>query len=1104
MKLISKIHLTNWHYITKKTLELNEGVNYFTGKTGAGKSTAIDAIQLIILGDTKGKYFNKAANDESKRTLIEYLKGMVKDNETEGKKYLRGDFDFSTHVVIEVNDTKYNKQFCLGVVFDIRKNSDDYEHQFFFFDAPLPEEAFWKSGIPLDITNLKEQFKGKINYYTTEEYKEKFLHQHMGKLKKDFFDTFKKSVSFKPPKSIREFINDFVCEDVNIDIDLMKENIRLYKHLEKEMERTKEQISMLKDIKVVFESWLKFSKEKKLHEFIIKKSDVEAFDNDISKMISGIKDAKDFIEINQKEVDRLEQEILQIQERKLILQEEIDDSEENKLRKKLKEIKEKVEDFKKIERHYIARAIEFNKWIGCFEDWEEISGDTLCNIEFLKCEVNKFKEYKLDEIEFLNLNMTLKDLLDKVNIEYHENRTKLTSCETEIQRLHNENKIMLSEGKKKYPNSVVILRNKIAEALSEKHNKSIEVDILADLIEIKDKTWKNAIEGYMNTQKLYLIVDPSYYEDALTIYNSLDKDKYYGVGIVDVQKISEKGNVEVFKNSLAEEIETNNPYAKTFVNYLLGSVIKCEDISRIRSHHTAITRDCFLYKGFIARRINPETYKVNVFIGKDSVQLRIQKNDETITGLQSELKNYENRKSTLLKYTGLKVFTNYDISEIIENQQKILKINALDKQIEDYTNKLASIDLLYVLKLQEELIEIERRYTVCNGTKVKLKGNIIEKSVHIQFYSDEVPKKEGELRIKNGLLNSQFGIDWIQEIGNTYFQNILNSDKNLMGIKKKYENLLNVEVEPNESRTFDILVKRREIFLERNMKLWDKQAKTNERFDSYLKELEETEFPKYEDKIVHQKNRAYQEFKEDLLYKLKDGITKTEEQIKFLNKAIEEIWFGSKQYKFKVKGSKKYHEFYQMLNDELLMMPNSMFSVNFEAKYSHQIKELFDMLADSGEQDLSSNEMERLKDNINKYTDYRTYLDFDMTEDFEGETSDLSRTMLKTSGGETQSPFYIAVLASFVQAYRMNKKDKDETMRLIVFDEAFNKMDEEHMDISVRLIKELGFQAIIAAPDDKLKVIGPVSDKIFFIENRSKQEISIYDFEKEQKDKLLE
>lgn len=40
----TRICLNNWHYISRKTLTLNEEINFFTGHSGSGKSTVIDAL----------------------------------------------------------------------------------------------------------------------------------------------------------------------------------------------------------------------------------------------------------------------------------------------------------------------------------------------------------------------------------------------------------------------------------------------------------------------------------------------------------------------------------------------------------------------------------------------------------------------------------------------------------------------------------------------------------------------------------------------------------------------------------------------------------------------------------------------------------------------------------------------------------------------------------------------------------------------------------------------------------------------------------------------------------------------------------------------------
>lgn len=43
----------------------------------------------------------------------------------------------------------------------------------------------------------------------------------------------------------------------------------------------------------------------------------------------------------------------------------------------------------------------------------------------------------------------------------------------------------------------------------------------------------------------------------------------------------------------------------------------------------------------------------------------------------------------------------------------------------------------------------------------------------------------------------------------------------------------------------------------------------------------------------------------------------------------------------------------------------------------------------------------------------------------------------------------------------------------MLFDEAFNRMDIDRMENSLRFINEMGMQAIIAAPTDKCEFISP-------------------------------
>ena len=126
----TRICLNNWHYISRKTLTLNEEINFFTGHSGSGKSTVIDALQLVLYANTDGRgFFNKAAADDSDRSLIEYLRGMVNIGDNNEFSYLRNR-NFSSTIVLELKRTDTEEYQCIGIVFDVETASNEISRRF--------------------------------------------------------------------------------------------------------------------------------------------------------------------------------------------------------------------------------------------------------------------------------------------------------------------------------------------------------------------------------------------------------------------------------------------------------------------------------------------------------------------------------------------------------------------------------------------------------------------------------------------------------------------------------------------------------------------------------------------------------------------------------------------------------------------------------------------------------------------------------------------------------------------------------------------------------------------------------------------------------------
>ncbi len=281
------------------------------------------------------------------------------------------------------------------------------------------------------------------------------------------------------------------------------------------------------------------------------------------------------------------------------------------------------------------------------------------------------------------------------------------------------------------------------------------------------------------------------------------------------------------------------------------------------------------------------------------------------------------------------------------------------------------------------------------------------------------------------------------------------------------------------------------------------EAMDNDQYDAERHLLAESELPQYREKIKQARESALEQFQNDFLAKLGSSIEQVQEQVKNLNKALKQAQFGTDRYQFRVESSPDYADYYNMI-----MAPENregeggIFAMEFQQKYGALIDDLFGRITVSDDTQLNARKQSELQQNIDKYTDYRTYLKFDLeTTDQNGNKQLLSQTLNTKSGGETQTPFYIAVLASFAQLYQVNNLSgvANNTVRLVVFDEAFNKMDSDRIAESVRLLRKMHLQAIICTPPDKLQDIVPLADKTLLV-RKNKYSMSVSTWSKEMTD----
>lgn len=246
MKKLKKILLINWLYFSKELIEVGD-VNFLTGKNGAGKSTVIDALQIVLLGETNARNFNQAANEKSQRTLDGYLRADMDEN----NPYSRRGKDFSSYIACEFQDEVEGTSFVTGVVFDCRSDGSRQE-RFFIYVGTLPENCFIENGEAMEIPALRRYLKqnyAKAEIYDTQkEYRRNML-SRWNVHNEQVLRMMKKAVSFRPIVDIQKFITENICDIPDKpDIEAMQQNIRDYKRHELLAQRQEEKLAALQEI----------------------------------------------------------------------------------------------------------------------------------------------------------------------------------------------------------------------------------------------------------------------------------------------------------------------------------------------------------------------------------------------------------------------------------------------------------------------------------------------------------------------------------------------------------------------------------------------------------------------------------------------------------------------------------------------------------------------------------------------------------------------------------------------------------------------------------------------------------------------------------------
>ena len=1106
-KIFTRICLNNWHYIDRKVLGLNESINFFTGHSGSGKSTVIDAMQIVLYANTDGRgFFNKAAADDSDRSLIEYLRGMINIGENNQAEYKRN-HNFSTTIVLEMEQTVTKEKECIGVVFDVETATNEIGRLFFWHKGGLHPGDYRTATRAMSMSEvrdyLQQNYAKNEQFYTAnnERFRRILYDVYLGGLDMEKFPRlFKRAIPFRMNIRLEDFVKEYICMEQDIHIEDMQESVVLYGRMCRKIEATMAEIGELEQIKNQYEAFLLAKQSKDNCEYRMEKLKILQLEQNIHEMKERVESWKKDIILQKESLEELLHHKDEYENEYNEINQQIVGTGYAHLEEQLASLEENLKLLERSESKWNGISGRLKAW----ENVDIVSNQILWDIE-------KFQDGSIHGEEIERLKRSLCEVHKDAEKECQEAASEARTLSKEADILEKD-LAELKLGKKAYPRELEDARVKIQRGLFERCKKNIQVRILADLLDIKDETWRNAIEGYLAWNKLALMVEPGYVREAMEVYESLDEKKYWRVSLVDTEKLMEQEQ-HAKSGALAEEVEAKEPYVKAFVNFLLGNVKKCSSVEELRQCRIGVTADCLLYQNYQLRRLNPDNYTKHAFIGEKSKKQR-----------QKEL------SANLLKISEQRD----EFRKTEQEARNILSLEFLNDSVEEYQNLIN--DLTEKKEKEKQKTKTEKKMDeIGSGTVETLKAA-----------REEILKKQKGLEQKIDDLKYQIRRkqDAIERDSNDYDsrnEELISAQRQLRGSvvsEEAFEAYLTSHANQRFDRmiadtaehireTGEVCVQQKNSLIEvrseylRNHPKRDfaASAENNDDYQKLLEELQCSELAVFREKANEQAKSAVEHFKEDFIFKIRSAIKEAYIRRDELNHIIRNLNFGKDRYQFRITRNRGMDgEFYDMFMDEELNIDPStlansmehqinMFSMEHENKYGTLMSDLLHIFIPP--EGATSAELDEAKQTMEKYADYRTYLSFEMEQIVEGDERlviGLSKMIKKNSGGEGQNPLYIALLASFAQAYHINlssRLSRRPTIRLVVLDEAFSKMDAEKVASCIELIRGLGFQAIISATNDKIQNYLENVDKTFVYANPNKKSISIQEFEKKDFSQLV-
>ena len=1053
---LSRIHAINW-YGYNDTLGV-DGHTLLAGVTGSGKSILMDLIQLVLVGTDRALFNRSATGTTSDRTLKSYILCDTKREENGQPQYVR-DKGAIAYVALEFTWPKGDRVETWGLRMEFRGQAETQGRVSpFFADGAMRRADFLDAERrPLELAafrHLVEKERDGRIFETQEHYLRDMANdRHLNFNRAVLGTLLPTAMSFTNLKSFDEFCRRFILPGDRLNVKDVVASYRDFQAYERDLRELQNQLERLVQIHTCDQGHAEAARDQRVARWLAGEL---ARDHAVALLRTDEQELARLRGAFQSEAKRLE-----VLDRSILVQREeikrlnalIGQSSEGKaaivLRSQIVELNREIEQLRGIgnrtDTALRQRVHNAGLWLS---EVSKAPSPEKPDLQTLRASIRKLEECPADQSEAC-LRQVAQDV-EQVKIALSRAvrpwRERLEELRKEMGLLR-EQVDALRLGHLPFPTLLLSALN----AALPPDGRQPAAQPLCKLCEVRDETWRPAIEVAFN-RKFSVVVSEANYDAALAIYHKLKADSPQE-SLVNPFRAKPRS---ILPGSLAEKMEFLHPTAKAVVTQLFGDVICVEKREDLGKHERAILPDGFSSSGmFVERR---RQYDGLPFVGPTGLQRQLEIKGARLRDLEAEERQLRPRLEEVdrvLRRSQDLIPEHHSLLKDLYDAQRLPQLEARKDALIQQRGQLDTTAFekneRAVAALETELASLEEEQRTLLQSQMKGQIEQLEKRLReLQEECERAGRAFERIQAELGDISVHASrlLEWRAEM--------LAAFPSLEVASRRFETA-SVEARGKaEVALTELHAQRRELAMAHpRFGDLDPMAPSNEPWEKLRQQIAEARIPEYQAKAVAARKQWEGLFRNQILSKLDRALKDVKNIVFLLNDQLRSP-IGNDRYQIETRANPEFKVYRDLISLNAQCQEDELFFAQVSGDLRGALESFLRTLVEQPD----GIEAGRL-------LDYRHYFDYDLlvmdARDSEAKPVSVDRQSGKFSGGENQSPYFVAILASYLRAYnRHETRWRDPSLALVPIDEAFSKLSPERIEDCVRALKQLDLQGLLS------------------------------------------